>query len=384
MPGRASALFILIMLCLQCATAGCRFSEEREPASSRLEVGRTLGAEEDTGYARALEPRKFEFPRDHGPHPDFKTEWWYYTGNLEDEEGRRFGYQLTFFRVALAPHPIRRPSSWGTRQAYMAHFALTNVAGGRFFYSERFARGAMGLAGAESAPFHVWLEDWQARGPAETFPMELSASTDTAAIDLSLRQGKPVVLQGEKGLSQKSAEAGNASYYYSLTRMPTQGRIRIEGEQYEVRGSSWLDREWSTSALAADQQGWDWFALQSDDGHELMYYQLRRQDGSADPASRGVLVFPDGSTLPLQREQLHLEVTSHWQSPRGGSYPSAWRMKVPDQDLELQITPLLAEQELDVTIRYWEGAVRFSGHCGERPITGYGYVELTGYAGDNR
>ncbi|AJF07418.1 lipocalin-like domain-containing protein [Geoalkalibacter subterraneus] len=384
MSGKFSALFILMVLFPLCTAAGCRFSEKKESASSRLEVGRTLGAEEDTGYARALEPRGFAFPRDHGPHPDFKTEWWYYTGNLEDEEGRRFGYQLTFFRVALAPQPIRRSSNWGARQAYMAHFALTDVAGDRFFYDERFSRGAMGLAGAESVPFHVWLEDWQARGPAETFPTELSASTDTAAIDLSLRQGKPVVLQGEKGLSQKSAEAGNASYYYSLTRMPTQGRIRIEGKQYEVRGSSWLDREWSTSALAADQQGWDWFALQSDDGHELMYYQLRRQDGSADPASRGVLVTPDGSTLPLLGEQLQLVATSRWRSPRGGSYPSAWRMKVPDQDLELQITPLLSDQELDVTIRYWEGAVRFSGHYGERPLTGYGYVELTGYAKDNR
>jgi predicted secreted hydrolase len=168
--------------------------------------------------------------------------------------------------------------------------------------------------------------------------------------------------------------------------MPTQGRIRIGDKRFEVHGSSWLDREWSTSALAADQQGWDWFALQSEDNHdlELMYYQLRRQDGSADPASRGVLVFPDGSTVPLRGEQLQLEATSHWQSPRGGSYPSAWRMEVPDQELELQITPLLADQELDGTIRYWEGAVRFSGHYGTRPITGYGYVELTGYAVENR
>lgn len=360
--------------------AGC-FDPAPAPRDTRkLSLSDTLGAEESAGYARALAPRPFVFPADHGPHPEFKTEWWYYTGNLAAADGRRFGYQLTFFRIALTPEPIPRASAWGVNQLTMAHFAVTDVEGKRFVSAERFARNALGLAGAQAAPFRVWLEDWQASGPQQTFPMRLQSATDQAALDNTLEAGKPLVLQGEQGLSRKSAEAGNASYYYSLTRLPTRGTLRLGDEEFQLVGHSWLDREWSTSALAPDQTGWDWFALQLDDGHELMYYQLRRKDGSADPASAGVWVRPDGSSQGLGQGDLTLESTKTWTSPRGGRYPAGWRLRVAQEDLDLAIEPLLADQELDVTIRYWEGAVKISGQRNGQPVSGYGYVELTGYA----
>ncbi|MHB1398495.1 MAG: lipocalin-like domain-containing protein [Trichloromonadaceae bacterium] len=360
--------------------AGCSDPAPAPRDTRKLSLSDTLGAEESAGYARALAPRPFVFPADHGPHPEFKTEWWYYTGNLAAADGRRFGYQLTFFRIALTPQPIPRASAWGVNQLTMAHFAVTDAEGKRFVSAERFARNALGLAGAQAAPFRVWLEDWQASGPQQTFPMRLQAATDQVALDFTLEAGKPLVLQGERGLSRKSAEAGNASYYYSLTRLPTRGTLRLGDEEFQLVGHSWLDREWSTSALAPDQTGWDWFALQLDDGHELMYYQLRRQDGSADPASAGVWVRPDGSSQGLGQGDLTLESTKTWTSPRGGRYPAGWRLRVAQEDLDLAIEPLLADQELDVTIRYWEGAVKISGQRNGQPVSGYGYVELTGYA----
>jgi len=366
--------FLLLFL------AGCSDPAPAPRDTPQLSLSDTLGGDESAGYAKALQPRTFFFPADHGPHPEFKTEWWYYTGNLAATDGRRFGYQLTFFRIALAPEQIPRASAWGSSQVTMAHFAVTDPQGKRFFSEERFARNALDLAGAQAAPFRVWLEDWQASGPQQTFPMRLQAATEQVAIDFTLEAGKPMVLQGERGLSRKSDEAGNASYYYSLTRLPTRGTLRLGTEEFQLAGNSWLDREWSTSALAPDQVGWDWFALQLDDGQELMYYQLRRKDGSVDPASAGVWVGRDGNTRLLNQGEVSLESRKSWISPRGGRYPASWRLRVERENLDLTIEPLLADQELDVTIRYWEGAVKITGERAGQPVSGYGYVELTGYA----
>ncbi|WP_305044702.1 lipocalin-like domain-containing protein [Geoalkalibacter sp.] len=371
----------LILIMFLCA---CDPASPEPETGRRLSLADTLGAAEDEGYARALAPRPFVFPDDHGPHPEFKTEWWYFTGNLKDEAGRRFGYQLTFFRIALSPSPVPRASAWGADQLYMGHFALSDLDGGRFFAEERFSRAALELAGAQAAPFRVWLEDWQASGPAQTFPLRLQAAGAEVALDLRLDEGKPLVLQGEAGLSRKSAAVGNASYYYSFTRLPTSGRLRIGAQGFTVRGDSWLDREWSTSALAPDQQGWDWFALQLDDGRELMFYQLRLKNGGRDPASKGILVEADGQSRLLRDEEVELEVLEHWRSPRGGIYPARWRLRVPREDLDLRVTPLLADQELAVSIRYWEGAVGVTGSRAGRPLSGRGYVELTGYAEEPR
>jgi predicted secreted hydrolase len=274
-----------------------------------------------------------------------------------------------------------RESAWATRQAWLAHFAVSDVEGGRFLSSERWSRGAAGLAGIQTAPFRVWIEDWSARaagGPV--FPMRLQASAGDVALDLALQQGKPPVLQGERGLSRKSAEPGNASYYYSLTRMPTKGTIRLGGENLNVTGLAWMDREWSTSSLGADQIGWDWFALQLADGQDFMLYQLRRKNGDTDPASSGTLVGPEGGARPLSSADFSIESLAQWTSPRSGAvYPARWRVRVPSEELDVEIRPLLPDQELDVSFRYWEGAVALDGTRRGRPVQGRGYVELTGY-----
>ena len=351
-----------------------------EPRAS-LSLAGVLRAANDQGYARALEPRAFRFPADHGPHPEFRTEWWYCTGNLATAQGRRFGFQLTFFRSALAPEMPERSSAWATRQAWLAHFTVSDVEGGKFHSFERWSRGAAGLAGAQAQPFRVWVKDWSAVSP-EGDAMRLAAADGEVGIGLVLRPGKPPVLQGERGLSRKSDEPGNASYYYSLTRMPAAGTVRLGNESFAVTGEAWMDREWSTSSLGRDQVGWDWFALQLSDGWDLMLYKLRRTGGEADPASRGTAIAPDGGSRPLALRDFEIEGTEEWRSPRSGArYPARWRVRVPGEGLDIEIRPLLADQELDVSFRYWEGAVEIEGTHRGRPVRGRGYVELTGYAG---
>jgi len=342
-------------------------------------LGEAAGVE---GYARALVPRPFVFPEDHGPHPAFRNEWWYFTGNLADAAGRRFGYQLTFFRIALAPEQPVSHSRWRNNQLYMAHFALTDIDGRRFSAFERFGRGGPGMAGATNPPLRVWLDDWEATAddPAG-FPLRLRAADGDVSIDLELRPLKPVVLNGEAGLSRKSAAPGNASYYYSMPRLETRGRVRSGSRESTVEGLSWLDREWSTSVLAADQQGWDWFSLHLDDGRDLMLYQLRRTDGTTDPASAGTLVDVDGTAYGLSAADMELRVLAHWTSPQTGvRYPLRWRLRLPEHDLDLTVEPVLDAQELDVVVRYWEGAVVARGANGDSSVQGRGYMELAGYA----
>jgi predicted secreted hydrolase len=351
-----------------------------QPAES-ITVGSALGGGDHAGYHRADQPRPFHFPADHGPHPEFRNEWWYVTGNLADATGRQFGYQLTLFRIALSPDQPAVDSAWRTNQVYMGHFALTDVSGEKHHGFERFSRGAAGLAGAQATPFRVWLEDWELSGTAmDALPMRLQAREGDIALDLTLQAGKPVVLQGDRGLSQKSAEPGNASYYYSHTRLPTRGTVDLNGQTFAVQGSSWLDREWSTSALGPEQSGWDWFALQLDDGRDLMFYRLRRKDGGMDSFSKGVLVDAEGQTRLLRGNEVDLQPLGEWTSPQSGDrYPAAWRLRLPGEGLDLTVTPKVANQEMRLTVRYWEGAVAVSGHAGEDKIHGQGYLEMTRY-----
>ena len=369
--------------------SGCDPSSSEDRAQSDdafLSLVETLGGADTVGYARATQVRDFRFPTDHGPHEDFRTEWWYVTGNLDADDGRDLGFQFTIFRSSLSPVDPGGPSAWSTNQAFMGHFALTDIASEDFRAIELFARGGAGLAGAVSEPFAVWLEDWRLEGETEgqVFPMRLTADGRGLDVELLLDEGKPYVLQGEEGLSQKGPEPGNASYYYAHTRMPTEGRVVIDGDTLAVTGLSWLDREWSTSALSDGQVGWDWFALQLDDGWEMMVYQLRRADGTADPLSDGVLIDPEGGRVPLRwSRDVSVEPTDTWASPvDGAEYPSGWRIRVPERGWDLIVTPAVRDQELRVAFRYWEGSVRVSG-AGEdgRSIAGRGYVELTGYAG---
>jgi predicted secreted hydrolase len=350
-----------------------------------LAVSAALGAGDLAGFARALAPRPLSFPADLGPHPEFRTEWWYYTGNLETTAGRHFGFQLTFFRTALAPPAAdgagRRTSAWAASQLYLAHFALTDTAGRRFHAWSRLGREALGLAGARAKPFRVWLEDWSAESAAPTGePVRLRAAEGDVAIDLVVASEKPLVLQGDRGFSRKGPEPGNASYYYSWSRLSARGTVRAGAETLPVSGLAWMDREWSTSALGPDLVGWDWLALQLDDGREVMVYRLRRRDGTADAHSAGALIAADGATRALAPGDVTLDALDHWTSPRSRvRYPSRWRLAVPRAALGLEITPRLRDQELIVGTRYWEGAVAVEGTAAGRPIAGRGYVELVGY-----
>ncbi|WNG30761.1 carotenoid 1,2-hydratase [Cystobacter fuscus] len=384
---RAGGLVIGVGVVLVGLAAGAGWvSREAAPPPARtttLKVSEALGAKAggDEGYTRALEPREFHFPEDHGPHAGFRNEWWYWTGHLATAEGHEFGYQFTLFRSALAPGESERASAWGARQIYMGHLTVSDLQGGRFHAFERFSRSALGLAGARTEPFRVWLEDWSAEAVGATaLPLRLTARSGDVSLSLVLEEGKPVVLQGDRGLSRKGSEPGNASYYYSLPRMPTRGEVTVDGRAWAVTGESWMDREWSTSALGKEQVGWDWFSLQLSDGSELMYYQLRRRDGTVDAFTSGTLIPARGEPVHLTAEDTRLEVLDTWKSPRTGvEYPARWRLVLPSRDLSLEVTPALADQELPVTVRYWEGAVRLSGKHEGQPVQGRGYVELTGY-----
>lgn len=337
-------------------------------------------ANDISGYARAIGPRDWRFPADHGPHPDFQTEWWYYTGNLKDAEGRHFGFQFTIFRRAITPQTADSDSEWRTNQVYMAHFTISDIAGERFYHDQRYSRGSADLAGASGEPYRVWLEDWviYAENPDAT-QQRIQAEADGFAVDLLLEQTKPPALQGDNGLSQKSAEIGNASYYYSLSRSLTSGVVRIGDQRFTVSGVTWMDHEFSTSALGADAQGWDWFGLYFDDNTELMIGQIRTVDGGKDPSFGGLFIAADGSTRYLSAADFSITPTATWQSPHTGAvYPAGWEVVLHlERPLRFTITPLMADQELhDGAIQYWEGAVRIDGD-----VRGYGYAELTGYVG---
>jgi predicted secreted hydrolase len=354
------------------------------PVAAEVSLNATLGSTDTTGYARAVAPRPFQFPADHGSHPDYRTEWWYFTGNVSTPEGRPFGFQLTFFRQALAAQAATRASDWSTRQVMLAHFALSDISAARFHADERLVRAAGGLGGATLSPFRVWVDEWamSAAHPEQVgfWPLRLRASQPGIQLDLLVDSLKPLVLQGERGLSRKSSNPGNASYYYSYPRLRTTGTITTAEGTFPVMGLSWFDREWSTSALAADQVGWDWFSLQPDDQTELMLYQLRRADGAADPASSGSVVSRAGGVTTLMNKDFSIEVLDHWTHPRSGiKYPSRWRLKVQREQLDVVVTPRLADQELPLQVRYWEGSVAVEGTRAGKPISGLGYTELTGY-----
>ncbi|MBI2205458.1 MAG: carotenoid 1,2-hydratase [Candidatus Rokubacteria bacterium] len=375
------AVVLLLALAGLAALAVVRlFSGERRAPRPSVAVVEALSTA-DSGFARADAPRPLAFPGDHGPHPEFRTEWWYYTGNLSAADGRRFGYQLTFFRIGLTARPTRRDSRWAARDAWMAHFALTDVGGRRFHARHRLARGALDLAGADARPFRVWLEDWSAVATApDASAMRLVAREGDVALALDLRTMKPPALQGDRGWSRKGPEPGNASYYYSLTRLETRGHVSVGADRVAVTGTSWMDREWSTSALGAGQVGWDWFALQLDDGRDVMIYRLRRADGAVDPFSAGSVVARDGTTTRLDAADVHVEAQEWWTSRTTDvRYPSRWRVSIPREHVTLDIAPRLADQEWTEPVRYWEGAVTVRGTAGQRPVAGEGYVELVGY-----
>ena len=360
---------------------GCGPQETANQAP--LSIDNFLEADDHNEFKRALQPKGFVFPRDHGAHPGFKNEWWYITGNLTDTDGSRFGFQFTLFRNAISVDSITSHSNWATNQIYLAHVAVTDGSQNRFYHDERFSRGAMGLAGVVHNPFKAWLEDWSlATEPNLTceacFSVRIHAIGDEFSLDLNFSNTKPYVSHGDSGLSRKGETPGNASYYYSYTRLQTQGKITIEDKDYVVKGNSWLDHEWSTSSLEKDQVGWDWFSIQLADRSEIMLFQLRHRHDPHKNFVYGTFVDANGDATPLS--DFSIDTDGYWISPASGvTYPSGWNVEIPSRTISLALTPIVQAQEINASFRFWEGAVNVKGFVSSRKLDGHGYVELTGY-----
>ncbi|MFA5629573.1 MAG: lipocalin-like domain-containing protein [Dehalococcoidales bacterium] len=346
----------------------------------KINIIEALSDSSTEGYSIANRVIDFSFPKDHAPHENFRNEWWYFTGNIYDEAGNRFGYQLTFFRISLTPFAIERPSEWGTNQIYMAHFTISDIKNKQFYAFEKFNRDALGLAGFSEEPFRMNVENWYMLGTAEEFfPCRLYASENGITLSLDVTPLKDVVFEGDNGLSYKSIDKTSASYYYSITRLASSGYIEIDGIKYNVSGNSWLDREWSTSTLSDEQGGWDWFSLQLNDDTEIVYFQLRYKDGSVYPYNEGLIVNKDGTTVKLETNDIALTVLDTWKSPTGVVYPLKWQAEVKPLGKTLIVEAAFNGQELDLSTRYWEGAINIYDSQNSGEIIGTGYLEMTGY-----
>jgi predicted secreted hydrolase len=344
-------------------------------------------------YQLALPGRKLSFPADHYSHRDFKTEWWYYTGHLETESGKRYGYQVTFFRFGLRDRQKEAKEQPLFTELYMAHFALSDIAAKKFSFRERINRGIAGKAGgrgygdkagAVTDRFLVWNEDWKVQGDEKNHAIHVNDRG--TQLRLQLRSLKAPVLHGQNGLSQKGDGEGRASYYYSLTRMQTDGELTINGKKEKVRGYTWMDHEFGSNQLRDDQVGWDWFSIQLDNQTEVMLYLMRRKDGTVDPYSSGTLVSANGATKNLNIKDYRVDVLEQWKSPKSNAnYPMKWKVTIPGDEIELEITPAFPEQELitnrSTRVTYWEGAAQIRGKVRGQSVNGNGYVEMTGYAG---
>ena len=334
---------------------------------------------------RIAEPGwRFEFPRDHHVHREFKTEWWYFTGNLFDADGRRFGYELTFFRHGIQPSAERDPnaSRFIVDDLKFAHFAITDVAAQQFHFGEKKSRGAFGEAGFDDANRLAWIENWSLIATSDD-GFDLAAATDFGVLRLHLRATRPPVIHGENGLSVKAAGGSSASHYYSIPRLETSGEIIVNGKTRPVHGETWFDHEWSSSQLGKGEVGWDWVCLQWDDGSALMLYRMRLANGGVEPSSSGTWIAPDGVATHLRSTDFEMAPTSFWKSKANSAqYPIGWRIVLPVQHAEFTIKPTLQDQELKLgAITYWEGAIDASGTRDGKPSKGRGYLELTGYAG---
>ncbi len=358
-------------------------------------------------FTPALPGYQYQFPRDHAAHPDYKTEWWYYTGHLKTKAGRTFGYELTFFRVGTGLKPLPLHSPWSMDQLYLAHFALTDDQGQRFYHTEQLNRAGIGRAGASSDQYRLWNKTWSATLLPDGHSFQLQASMPQGALKLRLQPAKPLVIQGQNGISQKADCTGCASHYYSFTRLLASGEIIVDGHRMPVTGLTWMDHEFGSNQMTAEQVGWDWFSIQLDDGSELMLYRLRRNDGSADPNSSGTWIpaipkiatqtvsanVPPASSKHIRLNQFTIQPETTWTSPiTHGRYPSGWKIFVPTQRLSIEIKPTVLDQELAAPtgtstsaggggVSYWEGRCRVTGTHNGKPVQGQAYVELTGYAG---
>jgi predicted secreted hydrolase len=370
--------------------SGCG-SAGSAPVSSSVQLpGQEINID---GFARATAPIAFDWPRDHAPHNDFLLEWWYYTGNVKDASGRPFGYQLTIFRRALASPTVLTgsvDSAFAFDQIYSAHFAISDINNAKHHAFERYSRGAAGLAGGESAPFRVWIDNWsmtqqpdnglRVADAAQQAPgnVRLQAREGDFALDLQLRAQKSILLQGDRGYSPKGKNPGNASFYYSFTRMATDGTLTIDGDAHTVSGSSWMDHEWSTSFLDENAVGWEWLALQLNDGSELLVWQINNKDGAARAIRSATLVESDGQVTQIANDAITFTPTGSWTSPDSKNvYRNKWRIEIPSQQLTLDIGARFDNQEAKLSTVYYEGAVAGSGKRANTAIEAVGYLEIT-------
>ena len=351
---------------------------KRQGFSTRLVIASLIAAgaavsvaPAKTAYREALPGYSYQFPRDHFEHEDFRTEWWYYTGNVSGPKGERFGFELVFFRQGdpqSDPRAGSNKSVWAVQDVYLAHAALTDGKGKRFSFDERINRAGPGVAGASFEQRRIWNGNWSVKWVAEK--QTLDAVSDKFRFHLQLDPEKPFVIQGENGVSQKGQGAGQASHYISFPLLAVSGNIN----GLPVTGRAWMDHEWFTEQLAPDQVGWDWFSIQLDNKTELMLFDLRHKDGSVDAHSSGTFVDADGTAHHLRHEDFSLQPLA-----LNGKYPVAWRVRVPSLNIDITSKAVLADQELRAKQggpSYWEGAVDYTG-----THTGVGYVEMTGYDG---
>jgi len=334
-------------------------------------------------YRPAIPGYRFEFPRDYFDHPDFQTEWWYYTGNLKSANGQHYGFELTFFRQGVSRDQTTQPATWDMRDLYIAHLALSDLDGQKFYHYERINRAGPGIAGVSQSTARIWNGNWQIQwGNSD---QKLQAIEKLFQLRLNLHPEKPSVIHGENGVSQKSEGVGHASYYISLTRLAATGQLDVNGKHFEVSGLAWMDHEFFTHQLEADQVGWDWLSLQLNDSTELMLFHIRRKDGSVDSFSSATYVDAQGKSTHLRNTDFSLEpLAEKWTSPvTRGTYPIAWKIAVPKLEIELDAHTPLPAQELtgktSLVPSYWEGAITLEGRRGSKPLSGVGYLEMTGY-----
>lgn len=330
-------------------------------------------------FQPALPGYEFRFPRDHGSHDDYRTEWWYYTGHVQTADGHRYGFEVTFFRVGIEPPDVPSHTHWDLHNLALAHFAITDIDRQKFWYAEKLNRESPFTAFAATGYLDVFNEGWGVTTLADG-SWQLVAAQGGHSLDLRLRSRKPPAINGENGISVKAEGAGYATHYYSMTRLEAAGTI--EGQK--CRGIVWMDHEFGSSNLRENQQGWDWFCMQFDNDSELMLYQIRRTDGTPDPASSGSLVISDGTVIHIRHDQIHIQPLDHWKSPKSGAvYPMGWRVTVPEFRIAVTVTPEMRDQELvtrgSTNVTYWEGASTISGSFDNVVVSGAGYVEMTGY-----
>ena len=330
----------------------------------------------------------YEFPRDHFDHPQYQTEWWYYTGNVRAFNGHRFGFELTFFRQAGQMNKsLLSTATWKPNEFYLAHFALSDLDGKEFYHRERLTRAGPGLAGASQHESRYWNGNWDVRWLQPlTGHQQLQALTDQVKLKLDLEPAKKPIIQGRDGISRKGPEPGEASHYISFTRLTASGHLQWKDTKFEVTGTAWMDHEFFTEPPDNSLVGWDWFAIQLDSNQELMLYRLRRKSQQPDKFSSGTFINEKGEAQYLDASQFVLLPEEQWRSAESGQqYPVGWKISVPRLQLKLSERTPLKQQELfsndRISPNYWEGAVTYTGTMHSRPVKGVGYLEMTGYAG---